>query len=226
MNILFIGNSYTFYSKMPDLFEGLANSNGKGVRVCSITKGGRKLKQFADPSDPVTEALDTLLTQETFSVCFLQEQSVLPAVDFDSFADGLDCVVSKISGKTAGIILYATWGRKAGSEILTEHRWTTESMTHILSQAYEKAAALYGALVSPVGNNFLYITQNYPEIDLYDKDLSHPSYLGSCLAALTHYYTVFHEFPAHTDPLSLSDPVLSAFHSAVCRSATDLSKDV
>ena len=34
-----------------------------------------------------------------------------------------------------------------------------------------------------------------PEIGLYDPDKSHPSYAGSCVAALCHYKTVFGEMP-------------------------------
>ena len=83
--------------------------------------------------------------------------------------------------------------------------------------AYEKAAAHYGAQVSPAGRNFLYITKQHPEINLYDEDCSHPSYQGSCLAALTHYHTVFGDFPEHTDALALTNDELSAFKTAVCR---------
>lgn len=216
MNILFIGNSYTYFNEMPRLFEHLAAGNGKAVRVRSITKGARKLSHYAQ-NDPTTEALDALLAEEAFDICFIQEQSLLPATDFEAFQSGLDCVIRKLQGKADSLILYATWGRKSGSGKLAELHWTTESMTGLLSDAYEKAARLYGAQVSAVGERFLYITQNHPEINLYHEDLSHPSYAGSCLAALTHYYTVFREFPAQTEALCLSTAQLSAFRSAVCR---------
>jgi len=218
MNVLFIGNSYTYYHEMPFLFEQLANSNGKTVTVHSITKGGRRLEEFTDSSDPITAALDTILSNEKFDICFIQEQSVLPAADFDRFIHGLDCVVSKVKNKTDRLVLYATWGRKSGSDILTEYHWTTEHMTNLLADAYQKAANRYGALVSPVGSRFLSISQKYPEINLYIEDCSHPSYQGSCLAALTHFHSVFHDFPTHTDILALSDAELSAFRSAICRS--------
>ena len=74
MNVLFIGNSYTYYHEMPFLFEQLANSNGKTVTVHSITKGGRRLEEFTDSSDPITAALDALLTKETFDVCFIHHK--------------------------------------------------------------------------------------------------------------------------------------------------------
>ncbi|MBR4867654.1 MAG: hypothetical protein IKU10_00730 [Clostridia bacterium] len=215
MNVLFIGNSYTYCNDMPKLFEQLANSNGKNITVHSVTEGGRRLRDYADDKDPITVMLDALLFEQKFDICFIQEQSILPAADFDRFIGGLDCVVKKLKNRAERLILYATWGRKDGSEILTEHNWTTESMNHILSDAYQRGSELYGTEVSGVGNSFLYVTQNYPEINLYHEDLSHPSYQGSCLAALTHYYVAFNEFPSQTDALSLSDAELSAFKSAI-----------
>lgn len=217
MNVLFIGNSYTYYNDMPLLFERLANSNHKNVTVFSITQGGRQLESYTDTSDATTMALDALLERQTFDVCFIQEQSVMPASDYNRFIAGLDCVINKLVGRADRRILYATWGRKAGSPELAMHNWTTESMTQLLSNAYQKAAQLYGAEVSPVGINFLHITQRFPEINLYDDDLTHPSYRGSCLAALTHYYTLFTEFPSKTGVLSLGDSDLAAFRSAICR---------
>lgn len=217
MNVLFIGNSYTYYNDMPSLFEKLANSNNYKVTVFSVTKGGRKLESYADTSDVVTVELDTLLAGQKFDICFIQEQSILPAFDFNKFILGLDCVVNKLKGRVDKLFLYATWGRKNGSSKLKELNWTTESMTTLLSDAYQKAAKLYDACVSPVGINFLNIAQQYPEINLYDEDYSHPSYQGSCLAALTHYHTVFGTFPKHTEVLALSDAELSAFRSAICR---------
>ena len=216
MNVLFIGNSYTYYNDMPSIFEELAGSNGKDVSVYSVTKGGRKLLQYGEPDSTTTE-LDELLAQKTFDICFIQEQSVLPAKDFEAFLSGLDCVVGKLKSKEDRLILYATWGRKSGSSTLAENNWTTESMNQKLSEAYQKAAGLYGAQVSPAGDCFLCIAQHDPEINLYQDDLSHPSYQGSCLAALTHYHTVFGEFPSQTGSLALSDAELSAFKTAICR---------
>ena len=217
MKILFIGNSYTYYNEMPALFEGLAVDNQKDVSVYSVTAGSRKLIDYMDPTDKTTMALDTLLTKHTFDICFIQEQSLLPAADFNRFIEGLDCVVTKLKNRVDTLILYATWGRKQGSEALITYNWTNQSMTELLADAYQTAAKRYDARVSPVGLRFLNITQTYPEVNLYNEDQSHPSYQGSCLAALTHYYTLFGNFPKNTDRLSLSNEELIAFQSVVCK---------
>ena len=42
-SILFVGNSYTYYHDLPQLFCSLACENGHEVRVDSVTKGARRL---------------------------------------------------------------------------------------------------------------------------------------------------------------------------------------
>jgi hypothetical protein len=54
-----------------------------------------------------------------------------------------------------------------------------------------------------VGLCFAKAVETTPEIDLYDPDKSHPSYAGSCVAALCHYKTVFGEMPADLSALKL-----------------------
>ena len=51
MNILFIGNSYTYYNDMPNILEALAKENGKDLSADAVTKGGRKLYANLDAED-------------------------------------------------------------------------------------------------------------------------------------------------------------------------------
>lgn len=217
MKILFIGNSYTYYNDMPLMFETLSKANGHDVSVYSVTKGGRKLIAYEDSEDPVTKKLNDLLQEHKFDVCFIQEQSVLPAIDRDLFLAGVDFIVNKVADRADKLVMYATWGRKEGSKTLTEHNFTRESMTEILAAAYQLAAERHHALLSPVGRNFLKVNRNDPDINLHNDDLSHPSYAGSCLAALTHFYTLYGEFPKNSSCLELSSEVLSMFRDAVCK---------
>ncbi|MBQ8696688.1 MAG: hypothetical protein IJ519_03110 [Clostridia bacterium] len=215
MKILFIGNSYTYFYDMPKLFEGLAQANGKSVKVHSVTEGGRKLYSFRDGSDAVTAELDALLGEHYFDVCVIQEFSTLPLTDYKAFISGVDCVSEKLQGRADRLVLYSTWGRKEGSPTLAEYGWTNESMTEGLRLAYESAAEKIGAQVSCVGLNFREVYTAHSDIELYDPDLTHPSYQGSCLVALTHYHTVFNEFPENTDSLTLSRDETEAFKEAI-----------
>ena len=216
MNILFIGNSYTYYNDMPAIFQVIARDNGKDVTVTAVTKGGRKLIAYRDPYDPTTEKLTEALTQH-YDICILQEQSVLPITEFDTFMEGLTLVKNMVGSQANKFILYSTWGRKAGSKTLSEHGWDTEGMTEMLAQSYGKAAAQFGTEVAPVGKNFLAASRLLPDVDLYNPDLTHPSYAGSVLSALTHYYTIFKEFPENTGSLDLDSTTLDTFKNVLCK---------
>ena len=217
MKVLFVGNSYTYYNEMPKIFENLANRNRKEVQVFSVTKGGRRLSAYSDQEDQTTKELAQLLSQHHFDICVLQEQSILPLTDYSCFLSGLDCVLKMVGTHADKRLLYATWGRKAGSHTLEENGWTTASMAQCLSRAYHKAAEAVDADVSDVGLCFLDVYRNHGEIELYNPDLSHPSYEGSCLAALTHYYTLFREFPENTGSLELKQEVLAVFKKCITK---------
>ena len=80
-------------------------------------------------------------------------------------------------------ILYATWGRNDQSEKLCALGITREEMTNKISLAYNKAAEFYGATVAEVGKAFLEFSMTNNKDELYNPDNSHPSLLGSQIAA-------------------------------------------
>ena len=214
MNILFIGNSYTYFHDMPTLFSRLCGCSGKQARVFSVTRGGRKLQENLQPEDECTRQLEAVLRENTIHICFLQEHSVVPITDFSRFHSSLEGLMRKM-GPQVRFFLYETWARKAGSDFLDEHRLTPRAMAQKLFAAYEKAAAELDATTSPVGACFLEIYEKHPEIELYDPDLTHPSYEGSCLAAIVHFRTVFGEYPSDTSWLDLPEEVQTVFRRTV-----------
>lgn len=218
MKILFIGNSYTYFNDMPTLFSRLCGCNGKQAQVFSVTKGGRKLHENLDSADQTTRELEAVVQQNPMDVVILQEHSVLPITDFDRFSANIKSLMEKIG--PARYVLYQTWARKAGAEFLQEHKLTPRTMAVKLQEAYAKVADTVGADRAPVGQCFWEISETHPEIDLYDPDLTHPSYAGNCLSAMTHYRTIFGEMPADLSCLDLSDVTKQVFLetvTAVCR---------
>lgn len=216
MNVLFIGNSYTYYNDLEKIFEGLCRENGHQVNAFRVTKGGRKLISNMDPEDEITKQLEAAIRERHYDVCVIQEQSLLPITDYDTFLAGVTHVMRMVGSQADRFILYATWARKEGSPDLETYGWTPESMTRLLQAAYEKAGEALEVPVSPVGISFWKAICALPELELYNPDMTHPSYLGSCLAALTHYYTLFGHFPENTNSLNLTTEQLTIFRSAVC----------
>ena len=220
MNILFIGNSYTYFSDLPALFFSLCAANGHDVRVDSVTCGGRRLHENLNafcndfnPDDDYSKKISELVEENEYDVLFLQEQSCLPIVEPQMFLAGVVGLSTVIGAWRT--ILYATWGRADGSDTLSHYGWTRESMTKGLYDAYCQAAEIAHAEVSPVGLCFAKIVESHPEIDLYDPDKSHPSYAGTCVAALSHYKTVFGEMPSDLSALKLEGGVAKVLAETV-----------
>ena len=205
MNILFIGNSYTYVNDVPSLFDKLAKENGKNITVDSVTKGARKLYENLDPADEKYMEITRLISKKEYDVLILQEQSYLGITDYQSFEKGVLGVNTLVSPKRT--VLYATWGRKEGCPLLQTLGLTSEGMCAALENAYKSAAKLINADISPVGRCFNEITKQYGDIDLYSPDLSHQSYIGSCVAAVCHYKTVFGEMPVLHKSLQLETDV-------------------
>ncbi|MBR4868836.1 MAG: dockerin type I repeat-containing protein [Clostridia bacterium] len=216
LKILFVGNSSTYFNDMPVMFSQIANANGKDVETYSVTLGGRKLIDYM-VEDETTLQLKALLAEHSFDICFLQEQTTYPALNYTDYTRGLEYVMNMIGDKADRFIFYATLPRKEGQPELAANNWTPETMNQAVLSGVQKAAQTYGATCSAAGSSILYVMQNYPEINLHDTDLAHPSYRGSCLMTLTHYYTVFGEFPTDTSMLVLSNSEVAAFRATVCR---------
>lgn len=217
MNVLFIGNSYTSRNDLEKLFEALCRENGIQVQAFRVSEGGRRMIRYTCDTDPVTQLLRQTLQARHYDAVFLQEQSLQPLLDFDAFAAGMQYVADLVKPHSSKLIAYATWARKAGSPDLALHGWTPETMTADLDAAYRTVAQTVGAAVSSVGLSFRAAMELDPQLELYDPDLYHPSYLGSCLAALTHYHTLFGAFPGNIRSLCLDEPVRAVFEAAVCR---------
>ena len=201
MKVLFIGNSYTFFNDMPTLLETLARENGRELKADSVTKGGRRLYENLREDDENGERIKALAKANEYDALILQEQSFLALVDYESFLSGIRDLVALVKAKRN--ILYATWGRKTGSAKLEELGLTSEEMTNKLTEAYISAAKHVDAEISHVGKVFLKISQALPTFDIYNPDLSHPSYLGSAVAAICHYRSLFTEMPRSVECFAL-----------------------
>lgn len=182
LRVLFVGNSYTYYNDMPqNFFTDCAKAAGCEIEVTSITRGGHRLAQFADDQYEEGIRLRQAIGGKHYDVAILQEQSLTPIKDEEGFLKGTEDVAKLISAER--FLLYATWGRNDGHPALEELALTRREMTEKLSEAYHKAAERIGAEVAEVGFAFLDYSERGDVNDLYNPDKSHPSAIGSKLAA-------------------------------------------
>ena len=202
--ILFIGNSYTYYNNMPSILSDIATSFGNNVSHAAQTPGGATFSSHANNNNTYNA-----MNSENWDYVVLQAQSQEPSFPFGQvntqtlpFAMQLADSAQAIS-TCSQAMFFMTWGRQNG-----DPQWdsinTFDKMNDRLRLAYLRFADSSNASVSPVGVAWQYVRENYPNINLYAGDGSHPSYAGSYLTACTFYASIFH-----------SDPSGSTFHGSL-----------
>lgn len=210
MNLLLVGNSFTYYNDMPEILGALARDNGRQVNVYAFTRGGHRLSQYIE-EPKLYEAFQGVFSVRHYDLCVLQEYSTQPAFDYAAFIRGVTEVMEKTGGAADKYLLYETWGYKEGNPQMKEWGTTHDELSEKLRTAYASAAETFHLPVAHVGTAFHKIVLSHPEIELYAGDMKHPSYLGSVLAALTLYKAIFGEKPVNVSSLELEQSVLDIF---------------
>ncbi len=216
-NILFVGNSYTYYNDMPEkYFKKIMESAGYNVTVKSLTKGAQQLVNSAKLTDELGAKIHAELKENKYDFIILQDQSTQALLRNALFVSGMRSMVAMVRENGATPILYSTWGSKEGRSTLTENNWTTESMMWQIAAAYEKIGNELDVEVANVGMAFFDVHTNNANINLYNEDLSHPSASGSYLAALT----IFAEITG-VDPTTVSynGPLIKVFSDVLKEAA-------
>jgi PKD domain/Secretion system C-terminal sorting domain len=142
--------------------------------------------------------------QGNWDFVVLQEQSQLPSFPDDQvqsdvfpYAFELDDLIHA-SNPCAQSTFYMTWGRKNGDASNCANfppLCTYNGMDSLLHLRYMMMADSTDALVSPVGAVWHFLRHNFPNLELYQADQSHPSALGSYAAACTFYAVFFQKSP-------------------------------
>lgn len=183
-NILFVGNSYTYYSDMPEaLFAPMARAAEFPCTVTMVAVGNCTLSRFADETDRAGRKLLDAIAGQHYDIVVLQEQGLRPVTEPEYFDDGLARLLQLLAPQAERFMLYATPGRQDGHSDLAQLGMSSAELTEKLAQAYDAAGEKYGLPVAQVGRAFLVYKAAHPEAELYDPDLLHPSMLGSALAA-------------------------------------------
>ena len=219
VKVLFVGNSYTGYNNLSQMVYDVALSTGDSLYVDKITPGGFRFLNHA-----VNSATLNLIADTSWNYVVLQAQSQEPSwpivqvqADVFPYAQIL-CDSIRANNSCSKPVFYMTWGRKNGDTFNCPF-WppvcTYEGMDSLLNERYQTMADDNDAFVSPVGAVWKYIRANYPNIELYTQDESHPSPAGSYAAACT-FYTIF----LRKDPSQINfDAGLTASEAANIRNA-------
>jgi hypothetical protein len=124
------------------------------------------------------------LRRAKWDFVLLQEQSTVPIENpglMSRYARLLDGEIRASGAKT---ILFMTWSREQHPETLQQ-----------LTNTYRNVAKDIRATVAPVGLVWQDVMKTRPSLRLYHEDGSHPSPVGSYLAACVLYSTIFDKSP-------------------------------
>jgi hypothetical protein len=188
LRVLFIGNSYTYFNNLGDIVAGIAavDPDGPAIVPALAAHGGATLKWHLENGSAVQQ-----LQTGGWNYVVLQEQSLLGG----SVVDGKTVVgapvefyasvrewVRRIRATGATPILYMTWARREPADAVRVQKE--------LAEAYQRIGHELQVRVAPVGLAWAEARRRLRTIDLHIWDGSHPTPIGSYLAALVMYSTL------------------------------------
>lgn len=221
LNILFIGNSYTYFNSLNKTVGDMLSVSGIPTNAERSTPGGWSFKRHFNGETP--EKYKEVPTPERikekkWDYVVLQEQSSGAIDHHDDFMEYGQKLVELIreNNPETKIVLYATWGRCDGMyEGYGDDEARKEEVVAAWTKRYsapnEKTLAqlktgMYGAyqelqkatdsLLAPVGKAFLEVGD---KMDLHsdegDQKPHHPNPRGSYLAACVFFKTITGQSP-------------------------------
>lgn len=207
INVLFLGNSYTFVNNLPEMINELAEGNGKIVKHESVCPGGHTF--FQHVANPTSQAK---IREGKWDYVVLQEQSQLPSIDYyrhNSMRPNYQTLYDTIMhyNPEAKVVGYMTWGRQYGGQQCVNYGEGLycsadfvdfNHMQDTMSVAYCENAYATDSWVAPVGDAWKEAFAQDSSLVLHSSDESHPNYEGSYLAACVFYGVFFNESPIGT----------------------------
>lgn len=190
LHVLFIGNSYTYFNNLPEMFAKLAEAgHQKKIIYAMQAPGGLRLKDHW--TRPETR---TALSTSKWDYVVLQDQSTLgtnyyfegkPRIPSDELFHPYAVDFAKaIKDANAIPVFYLTWARKKVPEDQAA-----------LNAAYMRATRETKSIVAPAGLAWAEVEKDDPNINLFYRDGSHPSPAGTYLNACVFYATIFGRSP-------------------------------
>ncbi|MCR5683335.1 MAG: SGNH/GDSL hydrolase family protein [Clostridiales bacterium] len=173
VNILFIGNSHTFYNDLPLTVCRLAEADGWTCRVTMLAHGGWFLAQHVGEPDVRFDIL-----HGGYDYVVLQEHAH-PFGPVEKFREAALALNGMIREAGCTPVLYETWAQKAEPQ-----------MQPVMNAVHREIAREIDALLAPVGERWQAYRTAHPDIEMYADDGAHASPAGSAFAAAVIWETV------------------------------------
>lgn len=177
LRVLFVGNSYTFYNRLPDIVKQMSIDAGqtRPLEVADVTFGGASLEQHWQLGD-----VQAALAEKDWDYVVIQDHSMMPVKDPEKTRQYVKLIADAARADGAQPILYLTWARQ-----------NNPAMQAQLDTVYTSLAEETRSLLAPVGQAWQRALAETPKPVLFTPDGSHPSYTGSYLAASVFYSLIY-----------------------------------
>lgn len=169
-NVLFIGNSYTYFWNLSQLVEIMCESQSIDLKTRQTTSGGVNLGMHWRGERNLGSVEQ--IRNKQFDAIVLQDHSLRAIQHPDSLHHFGKLFADLAHQNQVQTYFYMTWARE----------WNPLMQKEITS-TYQKVAELTQAKVVPVGLAWEYARSLRPDLKLYDPDGSHPSTIGTYLSA-------------------------------------------
>lgn len=179
MKVLFIGNSFTARNDLSGMVAALASAAGERLEHRLISAGGASLRMHWNKGEARRAIRDG-----GYDYVVLQEQSTLPVKNPRRMHENVRLFDAEIRGAGAKTALYMTWARQHAPE-----------SQRAITDAYTSVGRELAATVVPVGVAWKRFLLDHDKPVLYDRDGSHPTVAGTCLAAAVFFATLFARTP-------------------------------
>jgi hypothetical protein len=185
LNVLFIGDSYTFFNNLGDVLAGVANgvTAGPAIRAELAVAGGMPLGWHLANGPAMS-----MLRESRWDHVVLQEHSLFGGLVIQGerrfaparlFHESARVMVERVREQKAMPVFMMTWATRG---------WPDEEA--VLTSAYLDIGGELNAPVAAVGSAFALAQRRGIATDLLAPDGGHPSPAGSYLAACVIYSTI------------------------------------
>lgn len=185
LKVLFIGNSYTTYNDLPGMVAAMSRQlpDGPAIDTGMVAQGMASLASLWAAGG----AFDRIWRGD-WDVVVLQESSGIPAsapADFIASVRKFDPLVRGRGGQS---LLFMTWAHADRPAMYVDNL-----------AAFDAAADSLGIPYAPVGTAWQLALEAAPDLPLYQADNTHPTAMGSWLAACVFVQYLRHQALACPD---------------------------
>lgn len=209
LEVLFIGNSFTFTHDLPGMVATLGDQAGVPITTMGQTVAGMNFA-FHVGNPATQEAIDA----STWDYIVIQGHSLETINDLESFLTNGQTLVAWIEEAGAQPLLYETWARAPGHSLYNDPGFPPDDpdeMQAAIEEGYAMLSELTGAPVVPAGDAWqvLWMSEHIDAIDPWGPDDYHPSPAGTYLNASV-FFVALTELSLETLDLRAGDPPIDS----------------